>query len=85
MSDAKRNARKRINFEDVGLALTKNIGEKGTLMITDGVSMDNLEELEQVNMGNVLDKNKRQKSNSGNLATSNSVSAGSLEGHRQEQ
>jgi hypothetical protein len=49
MTDAENNARKRINFNDAGLLQPDNIGEKGTLMITNGMAIDNQIESKQVN------------------------------------
>jgi hypothetical protein len=59
MTDAEKNARKRINFNDAGLLQPDNIGEKGTLMITNGMATDNQIESEQVNTCNTLHNNKR--------------------------
>jgi hypothetical protein len=59
MTDVEKNARKRINFNDAALLQPDNIGEKGTLMITNGMATDNQIESEQVNTCNTLHNNKR--------------------------
>jgi hypothetical protein len=59
MTNAENNARKRINFNDASLLQPDNIGEKGTLMITNGMATDNQIESEQVNTCNTLHNNKR--------------------------
>jgi hypothetical protein len=87
MTDAEKNARKRLILENED-QLPADIGAKGTLMITNGKMVDGMEEPGndgRVTTPKAQDKNKRQKGDNNNSAASNSISAGSFEECLREQ